>query len=393
MATQKPGHSREPLASDALLVDCVGGAAFVFLRAAAGPGVDRHPGLDAQRRYRSARGRPPDAGPGALELQVRLVAAHGPLSPAVPGRDARLGAHRAGLPPGHDAAPAGPERASGVGRPRHRGRLPHRSGRGLSGHCHRRLHGERPARGRAGRGRGRQNGDLPRGHAAVGEDGHLPLRADGLERGAGAPGAPLPPHDARDVAGAGAGAAASARDHAAPGGLVPVPGLPVAPPLAGDPGLRRLLQADRQPGRGSALALPRGHGLHEGRARRDAGPGRDPGHGGRHLHGRSAHHRPGTRAFAVGLRPRADPLQRRLRGAVHLRPPPRPHVLGHVLRDVHAGTGDGRLRRAPPASDAEAVLGHAVRPVLQHVRHSAHRLRPHRGVHRGGHRLDATSSG
>ena len=59
--------------------------------------------------------------------------------------------------------------------------------------------------------------------------------------------------------------------HAARGGLVPLPGLPLPPPGARDPRLRASLQARRQPRPGAAAAVPGRHGLQRLRPRRGAG--------------------------------------------------------------------------------------------------------------------------
>ena len=54
--------------------------------------------------------------------------------------------------------------------------------------------------------------------------------------------------------------------HPARGGVAAVPGVPVAPPGAGDPRLRRLLQARRQSGRGIGEPVPPADGLRRHRA-------------------------------------------------------------------------------------------------------------------------------
>jgi PAT family beta-lactamase induction signal transducer AmpG len=80
------------------------------------------------------------------------------------------------------------------------------------------------------------------------------------------------------------------------------------------------------------------------------------------------HHRGGPWSRALDIRRRADLLERRLplarRAGSAQR---RGDVRRHRFRGLRRGAGDGRVWRTAVASDGKAVLGHAIRALLQPV--------------------------
>ena len=162
-----------------------------------------------------------------------------------------------------------------------------------------------------------------------------------------------------------------------------VRGLPRAAPLARDPGLRRALQAERQPDPGAHPALPRAGGLQ--RLRRgcrhghDRAGGGDPGHARRRAADRPD--RPRPRAVDLRLSPDGVEPRLRRRGSGGRQPPA--HVRGAGLRAGLERPGTGGVRRAAHAAHPEAVLRDAVRAAVQPLHPAAHPVRA-RGGRDGG---------
>ncbi len=156
------------------------------------------------------------------------------------------------------------------------------------------------------------------------------------------------------------------------GGLAAVPRVPRATPRARDPRVRPALQVRRPAHDVDDAAVPHRHGVHRVPSRRRARHGRHDRDHCRRVHRRLGDHADGPRPLALGLRLPADVRQRRLllRRASRRAEPPA-DVRRDELRAVLRGPRHRRVLGPAAAPHAEALLGHAVRPLLEPLRAAA----------------------
>src|SRR5438034_9060372 len=210
----KAGHLAEHRLRRSELAAPLRLAPLVLFRPASRPGMDRDPHVDDPGRRRHQGRRPLHARPGALELQVPVVALDGPIPVAHPRPQARVDPAR----PGRAARPR-PVAGRRAAEPGHglgdRGDIPgDRLCRRHPGHRLRRLHRRGPAEGGAGSGGRGPRRALPRGHVHLGRTGHHADRELVVGGGQRVAGCSLRPPAARHGEGARAGVAARAAAHA-----------------------------------------------------------------------------------------------------------------------------------------------------------------------------------